>query len=153
MSLRRDYLFGRLDECFKETIALDPNYPNSVDEYNFRPMLFMVNESWDIIGGPDEEVDYFDQLIQMGKQYVDMMKDSGVKVLPYIMSATSGEASKIGDDNNRIKSRLLSVYSDEFKLSKITFSDNRSQYTSESVPDPDLEEMLEELLSYIKENQ
>lgn len=152
MSLRRDYLFGRLDECFKETIAIDPNYPDSVDEHNFRPMLFMVNESWDIIGGPDEEVDYFDQLIRMGKTYVDMMKDSGVKVLPYVMSATSGEAVKIGEENIKIRSRLLSVYSDEFKFSKIDFSDGRKAFISEDIPDPDLEEMLEELLTYIKEN-
>jgi len=155
MSLRLDFLKNRLYQCFAEALHYELLYTDSnYDEYNFPPMLFLVTEEWELIGGPLEDNEDPLQLIRIANKSMEFIfRETGV-ILPYVLMITSGYAQKIDISNNQgesVKGRLFTIASNEFNYSLIQFNRENISFAFNSIVDDTLAEACRGLISRIEE--
>lgn len=160
MSLRLDYLKDSLYKAFAESLYEDHDEDDDslVDAFNFLPMLFLVKEDWDLIGGPLEDNEDPLMLVSLALRTMDYIVEQEGKILPYVLMATTGRAelqSEKDDVTENIttgQGRLFTIHSEEFQFSLVEFEDEQyGSYAFDFIVDPALEVACKEILELIGE--
>lgn len=157
MSLRLDFLKNRLYQCFAEALHYELMYTDSnYDDYHFPPMLFLVTEEWELVGGPLENTDDPLSLIAVASKNVDHIFRETGKLLPYVLLVTSGYAQKIDmtkDSSKEVEGRLFIIVSNEFNFSLIQFNQDNISFAFNAIVDDTLEAACRDLLDEIQQRQ
>lgn len=152
--LRTEYIKEQLYLCWFDTIEQildDHDLPSEWDEFKFPVMVFLVNQEWDLLGGPMG--DNLDIGVMTDAIVSEMPKINAHDhpVLPIAMAVCSGVAVNTEDEGDAVRSRIFCIMTDSYEYCDIEFSDNRDSFESSVIVDDYVRSNLARIVDRIKE--